>query len=103
MLYVSQRQANLTHANQPNKDNIVKLAIHDSGYTHFPGAGQADISTPRTITSHQSDGLRIPKQKVQELREHLRRFYPELADKPFASTRLCWLVSFIIITSKVIW
>jgi len=72
----------------PNDDNIVKFAIHDSGVTHFPT--DQLISTPRTILSHASDGLRIPRLKVQELREHIGRIYPGLAKKPFSSTRLCW-------------
>lgn len=56
------------------------------------------ISTPRTVTSDNADGLRIPKEKVHELRASLRKFYPELAKKTFASTRLCWLVSVILIS-----
>ncbi|KIM81419.1 hypothetical protein PILCRDRAFT_8774 [Piloderma croceum F 1598] len=73
----------------PNEDNIIKFALHDSGVIHFPIPGKA-ISTPRTILSHPQDGLSIPKTKVRALREHLRGVYPDLAEKPFAATRLCW-------------
>jgi sarcosine oxidase/L-pipecolate oxidase len=73
----------------PNEDNIVKFAIHDSGFTHCPVPGNT-ISSPRTVSSHPQDGLRIPKTRVQELRKRLRRVYPDLAEKPFTSTRLCW-------------
>ncbi|KAF7979042.1 hypothetical protein HWV62_44039 [Athelia sp. TMB] len=75
----------------PNQDNIVKLGIHGPGYTHIPIASAGpSISTPRTVVSHDKEGLRIPKEMVQELRNHLAKFYPELAKEPFASTRLCW-------------
>lgn len=78
-----------THLHQPNENNVVKFAIHDSGLTYFPIPGQT-ISAPRTVSSHSLDGLRIPKTKAQALRECIRRVYPELAEKPFSSTRLCW-------------
>ncbi|OJT01951.1 L-pipecolate oxidase [Trametes pubescens] len=76
----------------PNQDNIVKLAIHGGGYTQtVENAKSAQvISTPRTITSHGKDGLRIPKAAAQKLRAELAQVYPELAKKPFAATRLCW-------------
>lgn len=72
----------------------MKLAIHGGGYTQtVENAKSAQvISTPRTITSHGKDGLRIPKAAVQKLRAELTQVYPELAKKPFAATRLCWCV-----------
>ncbi|KAI0629034.1 FAD dependent oxidoreductase [Trametes polyzona] len=76
----------------PNKDNIVKLAIHDGGYTQTvtnPKSGEP-VSTPRTVLSHGDDGLRIPKAALQKLRTELAQVYPELAKKTFAATRLCW-------------
>jgi len=91
----------------PNSDNIMKLAIHSTGYvtrattnkSSSPSSSSSStpqsnrmISTPRTSRSHgDRDGLRIPKIKVKELRGYLRGYYPELADaKPFFKTRLCW-------------
>ncbi|TFK51113.1 FAD dependent oxidoreductase [Heliocybe sulcata] len=76
----------------PNEDNIVKMAIHSGGYSNFDPSYQSrtPISVPRTITSHGADGLKLPKRMVQALREHLRAIYPELAQKPFSATRLCW-------------
>jgi glycine/D-amino acid oxidase-like deaminating enzyme len=73
----------------PNKDGIMKLAMHAAGYTHIPMTGPP-VSTPRTITSHAQDGLRIPKSSARALRHHLREVYPDLAEKPFSGTRLCW-------------
>ncbi|KAI0665651.1 FAD dependent oxidoreductase [Trametes maxima] len=76
----------------PNEDNIVKMAIHDGGYTRMiqDANSQELVSTPRTITSHGIEGLRIPKAALRKLREELAQVYPELAKKPFATTRLCW-------------
>lgn len=62
------------------------MAIHDSGYTHTQNA----VSTPRTILSDAEEGLRIPKAILKELRSRLREVYPDLAEKPFSGTRLCW-------------
>jgi len=70
-------------------DGIMKMAIHAAGYTHTPTSGPP-ISTPRTVTSHAQEGLLIPKSDVDALRRHLRHVYPDLAEKPFCGTRLCW-------------
>ena len=76
---------------QPNEANIVKMAIHSAGYTYFDEAnGQGTISTPRTLTSDPVRGLFIPKSVVRDLRMHLKNVYPDLAEKPFSGTRLCW-------------
>ncbi|KAF6760237.1 FAD dependent oxidoreductase [Ephemerocybe angulata] len=71
-----------------NAQNIVKMAIHCVGYTVTDA--DTNISTPRTVTSNPTDGLAIPKPDLAQLRDQLRQVYPELAKKPFASTRLCW-------------
>ena len=71
---------------QPNEDNIVKMAIHSAGYVH-PING---ISTPRTSSSDPRDGTAIPRASLNELREQLRQVYPDLAERPFSATRLCW-------------
>ncbi|KAJ3519778.1 hypothetical protein NM688_g9253 [Phlebia brevispora] len=72
----------------PNIDNIVKFAIHNNGFLYKPAPNAP--STPRTSLSDGEDGLRIPKEVLQKLRTLLRRVYPELAEKPFSGTRLCW-------------
>ncbi|KZT23554.1 FAD dependent oxidoreductase [Neolentinus lepideus HHB14362 ss-1] len=76
----------------PNEDNIIKMAMHVGGYTNFDAIYQSrrPVSVPRTITSHGTDGLKIPKPMLKTLREHLRAIYPELAEMPFSGTRLCW-------------
>jgi len=78
---------------QPTNDNIIKCGRHTSGVVyHPPGNTNTDrpISTPRTVSSHGDDGLRVPRSSLRRLRSLLRGTYPELAEKPFAATRLCW-------------
>ncbi|KAF9268707.1 FAD dependent oxidoreductase [Marasmius fiardii PR-910] len=70
----------------PTAEGILKMAFHRAGFTHVVEG----ISTPRTVTSHPENGLSIPKGVVKEFRENLRQVYPDLAQKPFTSTRLCW-------------
>ncbi|KAL0072627.1 hypothetical protein AAF712_000390 [Marasmius tenuissimus] len=62
------------------------MAFHRAGFTHTV----EQVSTPRTLTSNPNNGLSIPKEVVKDLRESLRTMYPDLAKKPFSSTRLCW-------------
>lgn len=52
------------------------------------------ISTPRTVLSHPegSDGLRVPRSVLRVIRDCLRVVYPDLAEKPWAGTRMCWWV-----------
>ena len=64
------------------------MGIHTHGYLHQPARGAP--STPRTALTDGADGLRIPREMVQYFRANLRRIYPELAQKPFSGTRLCW-------------
>ncbi|EGO00698.1 hypothetical protein SERLA73DRAFT_50792 [Serpula lacrymans var. lacrymans S7.3] len=76
----------------PDKHDVVKLSIHAAGHTHMAPhpTAQRLISTPRTILSHADEGLRIPRTVAIELRGHLSHIYPELANKPFIQTRMCW-------------
>ncbi|KAH8115300.1 FAD dependent oxidoreductase [Phellopilus nigrolimitatus] len=82
----------------PNEDNIVKFAKHTGGVAHYLplSEGEANgnanwkVSTPRTVLSHGADGLKIPRSEAKYIQDCLREVYPELAKKPFRSTRLCW-------------
>lgn len=76
----------------PNDDNVVKLALHGSGVVYHAPADtdKQPASTPRTVSSHGDDGLRVPQSAIRRLRSSLREVYPELAEKPFVATRLCW-------------
>ncbi|KAG9045673.1 hypothetical protein FS837_005885 [Tulasnella sp. UAMH 9824] len=73
----------------PNRDRLLKFAIHHGGYVNLPD-GSTSISTPRTASSHGPEGLKIPKVMAEKLRAGLREVYPELAERPFCKTRLCW-------------
>ena len=70
----------------PNPEGIVKVAIHGAGYTN-PVNG---TSLPRTKLTPGAEEGSIPKEMVEELREGLRDIFPELAEKDFEGTRLCW-------------
>ncbi|KAH8087840.1 FAD dependent oxidoreductase [Cristinia sonorae] len=77
------------YAFPPNQDNYVKFAIHSAGFTHTPPDGH-QVSTPRTVLSDGEDGLRIPREAAKTIRQYLRGLYPDLAEKPFKGTRICW-------------
>lgn len=77
--------------------------MHTAGHTHMIPSSQIGgdshgptrrISTPRTTTSHPNsgDGLRVPRSALFALREHLRKVYPKLAERPWVATRICWCV-----------
>ncbi|KAI6111974.1 FAD dependent oxidoreductase [Pisolithus croceorrhizus] len=88
----------------PNCDNVIKIGLHAAGHTHmvtpstfeFSSANATGvprkISTPRTILSHPegSDGLRVPRSVLRAIRDQLKVVYPDLAEKPWAGTRMCW-------------
>ncbi|XP_006461240.1 hypothetical protein AGABI2DRAFT_70165 [Agaricus bisporus var. bisporus H97] len=71
----------------PTDKNILKVAIHGPGHLHTANGA---ISTPRTILSHPDNGSAIPKSSLPLLRKCLRELYPDIAEKPFRGTRLCW-------------
>lgn len=68
------------------------MGIHSNGYL-CASSDSSTTSAPRTAVTHGADGLRIPKEAVKAFRESLRSVYPELGEKPFQGTRLCWYVS----------
>ena len=70
--------------------------MHDKGVTNPPsgkeGTSYEDTSVPRTkLTPGAEDGM-IPLRMLKTLRRELRRVYPELGEKDFVYTRLCWYV-----------
>jgi hypothetical protein len=70
--------------------------VHDKGVTNPPsgkeGTSFKDTSVPRTkLTPGAEDGM-IPLRMLRTLRRELRRVYPELGEKDFVYTRLCWYV-----------
>ncbi|WVQ96909.1 hypothetical protein IAU59_004017 [Kwoniella sp. CBS 9459] len=71
----------------PNQDGIIKFAIHQKGYVN---PTQSLPSFPRTTLTPGYEDQQIPPEAKEELREGLRRVYPELADREWKTSRLCW-------------
>ncbi|GAA6057872.1 hypothetical protein RTBOTA2_006264 [Rhodotorula toruloides] len=71
----------------PNKDGIVKMAIHDRGWLAPSGTFP---SLPRTTLSSGYERQQIPTVALDTLRRGMRRMHPELAEKEIVETRLCW-------------
>ncbi|KZT01455.1 FAD dependent oxidoreductase [Laetiporus sulphureus 93-53] len=76
----------------PSEQNIVKCAIHTAGYTNPQPTREygPTVSTPVFVGSHAEQASRVPKRALQELRQGLAAVFPDLAAKPWHSTRMCW-------------
>jgi sarcosine oxidase/L-pipecolate oxidase len=72
----------------PTNDGIFKMA-HSQFITNTQ-VTQSGItsSIPHTFVQSPADGL--PLEIEAQMRRNLRRVLPELADRPFCYTRLCW-------------
>lgn len=84
---------------QPNKDRIVKFAIHDRGWL-APAPHLGLPSIPRTTLSVGFEQQQVPPAASRALREGLRRVYPRLAEKDFMETRLCWCALSLALPSR---
>ncbi|KAF2972846.1 hypothetical protein GQX73_g753 [Xylaria multiplex] len=87
----------------PPRDNVLKIARHSYGYfnpqpvSHEPlGSSVNNGSKPRVISqpqTHLTDpSTTLPAEGASDLRRALWRIipWPELAERPFFETRLCW-------------
>jgi len=77
----------------PTDDNQIKIAFHLRGYTNDQPSlsdEEKNVSVPRTGHFVGQLDENIPKRSVEQLREALRRVWPQLAEKPFSGTRMCW-------------
>ncbi|GAW13960.1 hypothetical protein ANO14919_033520 [Xylariales sp. No.14919] len=84
----------------PPRDNVLKIARHSYGYLNpqplshkplgSPSPAARVISQPQTHITDPSTTL--PAEGASDLRRALRRMipWPELAERPFFETRLCW-------------
>lgn len=74
----------------PNKTGLLKLCScrYVTNYSNSPVPG---VSVGRSYVDWPTD--QIPIQIGSELRVFLRDVIPELADRPWEWTRMCWLVS----------
>lgn len=73
----------------PVENGVFKMA-HSQFITNTRRDAHSGIRTsiPHTFQAHPSDDL--PLEIEQTMRTNLRRVLPELADRPFSYTRLCW-------------
>ncbi|KAL4806609.1 FAD dependent oxidoreductase [Aspergillus unguis] len=73
----------------PQEDGTFKLA-HSQFITNTRTDPVSTITTsiPHTFTEYPEDNL--PREIEQTMRRNLRRVLPELAERPFSFTRLCW-------------
>ncbi|KAF8589336.1 FAD dependent oxidoreductase [Ramaria rubella] len=73
----------------PDASNLLKFALHSAGYTHTRNVSGVAVSTPRTHISHPDQGT-IPLEMAESLRTALASLYPDLGQRPFSNTRMCW-------------
>ncbi|KAL2406608.1 L-pipecolate oxidase [Exophiala dermatitidis] len=69
----------------PAQDGVFKTA-HSQFITNT--MSKNGVSTPHTFVENPDDGL--PLEIEATMRRNIRRVLPELADRPFSFTRLCW-------------
>ncbi|KAF9889130.1 hypothetical protein FE257_007619 [Aspergillus nanangensis] len=74
----------------PPRNNLLKIACHAYGYINpktvpVPGANGKSM----TVSFPEPD-LPIPAREEHEFRMALKQLVPELADRPFCKTRVCW-------------
>ncbi|KAK4164524.1 putative fructosyl amino acid protein [Cladorrhinum sp. PSN259] len=84
----------------PPVNRVLKVARHAYGYVNpiklsVPPLPVSPQSTPATTvsiprTSYTDSSLSIPAEGAADLRTALREMVPELQDRPFVKTRLCW-------------
>ncbi|KAK2000280.1 FAD dependent oxidoreductase [Colletotrichum falcatum] len=70
--------------------NLLKVARHGFGYaTEFEAEAGGKVSGPRLDGNNAASGF-LPHDADEGLREGVRLFFPEFAERPWASRRLCW-------------
>lgn len=73
----------------PQEDGIFKMA-HSQFITNMTTSPISGITTSIPHTFNQSPTDDLPLDIEATMRRNLRRVFPELADRPFCYTRLCW-------------
>lgn len=75
----------------PNKDGIMKLATVE-WFTNSRNSKIPGVSLPRYRSDHQEDeeGCDIPEAYAAKIRMFLNSLLPELADRPWSQTKICW-------------
>lgn len=75
----------------PQRDGIMKVTAN-SFYTNY-APSHPNISVPRYTSDNPKDG--VPRPTIAAIREWMREFVPELADREFCETKFCWYEKFI--------
>ncbi|OOG01132.1 hypothetical protein ASPCADRAFT_202997 [Aspergillus carbonarius ITEM 5010] len=73
----------------PQTDGVFKMA-HSQFITNMQTDAESGITTSIPHTFVQSPQDDLPLEIEAQMRRNLRRVLPELADRPFCYTRLCW-------------
>ncbi|KAK5045934.1 hypothetical protein LTR84_008720 [Exophiala bonariae] len=79
----------------PHQDtSLLKMAVHGWGYERSPNEVErqilsSDVSTPPLAVSNDRKNY-IPLDGERRLRDGLKELLPELADRPFERTAVCW-------------
>ncbi|GAA5901084.1 hypothetical protein JCM8208_007611 [Rhodotorula glutinis] len=71
----------------PNKDRVLKFAIHDRGWL-APSASFPSL--PRTALSPGYEAQQLPPAALAALKRGLARVHPQLVDREVDEVRLCW-------------
>ncbi|KAH8666813.1 sarcosine oxidase [Xylariales sp. PMI_506] len=71
----------------PNRDGIIKVATVNF-VTNFENPKIPGLSLPRYRQDNPRDD--IPRKIEREIRSWMRQFVPDLADRPWEETRICW-------------
>lgn len=82
----------------PPRYNLLKIARHGYGYhnpvtvpyPHPSPQGQGQGQGESMSVSLPKNGVPVPREGQEDLRRGLAEFLPELADRPFVKTRVCW-------------
>ncbi|GAB1523452.1 hypothetical protein RhiTH_006600 [Rhizoctonia solani] len=85
----------------PTPSGLLKWGLHHKG-----AVSAHSVSTPRTGVSKDNDSpldstarvgvdgagasCAVPKRMLKPMRDAMRKLYPDIADRDFASSRICW-------------
>lgn len=79
----------------PPRDRVLKIARHGYGYANpmtiaNPEKADENITVSLPWTKEDEPGLGVPSEGQKACRDFLARCIPDLADRPFFNTRICW-------------
>ncbi|KAK2045516.1 FAD dependent oxidoreductase [Colletotrichum somersetense] len=70
--------------------NLLKVARHGFGYaTEFEADAGRKVSSPKLVGSNAASGF-LPRDADEALREGVKLFFPEFAEREFTGRRLCF-------------